>query len=279
MHLYLALVLLGLIDLCRSSGAIPWSYNDNGEDGPYAWATNFIECAGNAESPIDIIVASTIVSQFTPFVFSEGYNSSQTFTLTNNGHSIQAVQKDPNVAPLQLTGGGLDGVYDFVNFHLHWGDNDAAGSEHLLNGQSYSGEIHLVHQNTVTGQIAVLGMFLQSSAIPTIFPNKISQDWETFFDKAQLLPKEDDTNEITISLSSFMTYSPLALMSTDFTRFWRYDGSLTTPPCSPNVTWTVFEVPIWVDATGFHNFRPINIPKNDRPTQALDGRPISQSFY
>jgi len=276
MHLYLALVLLGLINLCRSSssGGPAWDYNS-----PQFWASNYPQCAGDTESPIDIIVALTNFSSFTPFVFSQGYDEPQIFTLTNNGHSIQAVQKDPNVAPLQLTGGGLDGVYDFVNFHLHWGDNDAAGSEHLLNGQSYSGEIHLVHQNTVTNQIAVLGMFLQSSMIPANFPeSEITKDWKTFFKNAEKLSKESDTNEIFISLSSFMTTSSSSINSTDFTRFWRYDGSLTTPPCSPNVTWTVFEVPIWVDAIGFHNFRPSIIPKNDRPTQAVNGRNISQSF-
>jgi len=276
MHLYLTLVLLGLINLCRSSGDIPWDY---GANGPYSWANNFLLCAGVTESPIDIIVASTNVSQFTPFEFSQGYDSEQTFTLTNNGHSIKAVQKDTNGPSLQLTGGDLNGVYKFVNFHLHWGDNDIAGSEHLVNGQSYSGEIHLVHQNTETNQIAVLGMFLQSSMIPTLFPSHISEDWATFFDNAKMLKNEGESNEITIRLSSFMSTSSLSLMSTDFTRFWRYNGSLTTPPCTPDVIWTVFEVPIWVDAIGFHNFRPSIIPKNDRPTQPLYDRQIYQSFY
>jgi len=268
MYLYLSLkilVLLGLIHLCRSNGDIHWDYSD-GEYGPDNWKNYFPLCGGDTQSPIDIEILSAHDDyQFTPFQFSPGYDSEQTFTLTNNGHSIQAVQTNNNGPSLQLTGGDLNGEYEFVNFHLHWGENDSPGSEHLVDGERYSGEIHFVHKNQETNTTAVLGMFLQSSSIPTI-----SQDWTTFFDNAKLLQEEDESNEITISLSS--------LMSTNFNIFWRYNGSLTTPPCTPGVIWTVFQQPIDVDDVEFHNFRPSSIPKNHRPPQPLNDRTVDRSL-
>jgi len=272
MDLYLSLkilVLLGLIHLCRSNGDIHWDYSD-GEYGPDNWKKYFPLCGGDTQSPIDIDSLSTYYYQFQSFNFSQGYYSEQTFTLTNNGHSIQAVQTNTNGPSLQLTGGDLNGEYEFVNFHLHWGENDSPGSEHLVGGLRYSGEIHFVHQNQETNTVAVLGMFLQSSSIPTIFPSTISQDWATFFDNAKLLQEEDESNEITISLSS--------LMSTNFNIFWRYNGSLTTPPCTPGVIWTVFEQPIDVDGDKFRNFRPSSIPKNYRPPQPLNDRIVDRSL-
>ena len=38
---------------------------------------------------------------------------------------------DPlKLAAFRLAGGGLNGTFEFVNFHLHWGENHKSGSEH-----------------------------------------------------------------------------------------------------------------------------------------------------
>jgi carbonic anhydrase len=54
---------------------------------------------------------------------------------------------------------------------------------------------------------------------------------------------------------------------------YRYDGSLTTPPCSEGVKWIVMATPIQLDAAQVGTFRQI-ISGNNRPVQPLNGRPV-----
>jgi carbonic anhydrase len=54
---------------------------------------------------------------------------------------------------------------------------------------------------------------------------------------------------------------------------YRYDGSLTTPPCSEGVRWIVMTTPIQLSADQIKAFTAI-IHDNNRPTQPLHGRPV-----
>lgn len=47
------------------------------------------------------------------------------------------------ITPL-LSGGPLNGVYEFAQLHFHWGNNDTHGSEDEIDGKSYAMELHLV---------------------------------------------------------------------------------------------------------------------------------------
>ena len=37
----------------------------------------------------------------------------------------------------QISGGGLSGTYQFLQYHVHWGTSDSAGSEHQIDGQQW----------------------------------------------------------------------------------------------------------------------------------------------
>jgi carbonic anhydrase len=53
-------------------------------------------------------------------------------------------------------------------------------------------------------------------------------------------------------------------------------GSLTTPPCSEDVTWFVLKHPVSVSATEIEQFSKLY--RNDaRPTQPLYGRVVLES--
>lgn len=43
-----------------------------------------------------------------------------------------------------ISGGPLNGVYEFAQLHYHWGDDDTHGSEDEVDGKSYPMELHLV---------------------------------------------------------------------------------------------------------------------------------------
>lgn len=105
-----------------------WNYD---EYGPAVWSERYPICGGERQSPIDIRTACTTYKSFQSFVFGSDYNVQHNFTLKNNGHTIMGTLNDPlKLAAFRLAGGGLNGTFEFVNFHLHWGENHKSGSEH-----------------------------------------------------------------------------------------------------------------------------------------------------
>lgn len=43
---------------------------------------------------------------------------------------------DSNIIPT-ISGGPLNGIYEFNQMHFNWGENDTMGSEDLIDGQRY----------------------------------------------------------------------------------------------------------------------------------------------
>lgn len=64
-----------------------------------------------------------------------------------------------------------------------------------------------------------------------------------------------------------------ALLPKQF-NFYRFSGSLTTPPCSEGVTWLVLDQPVNVSAEQIHQFQAVVHHNNNRPIQPLNGRVI-----
>ena len=104
-----------------------WNY---GNLGPDVWSNTIPACAGRSQSPINIQTACTTYQRMAPFHFSSAYSIPQSFNLTNNGVTISTGLAAPNSSSPILTGGGLDRTYEFLEFHLHWGENYGSGSEH-----------------------------------------------------------------------------------------------------------------------------------------------------
>jgi carbonic anhydrase len=112
--------------LFDKSHGVLWNY---GKVGPDVWSKIFEECGGHSQSPVNIQTACTIHQKFEPFHFGSKYNDKLNFTLQNDGHTVTAKFND---SELLLNGGNLNGNYQFVNFHLHWGPNENEGSEHQV---------------------------------------------------------------------------------------------------------------------------------------------------
>lgn len=215
-----------------------WSYE--GHTGPKEWGTlerGFHACAiGDQQSPIDLTGA----------VRAEGSGPSlawkaQSFKVVNNGHTIQADAADE--ASTASIGGK---TYTLRQFHFH------APSEHALNGERTAMEAHFVH-DAPGGGLLVVGVFLK--------PGKANPAFAQIMAAA---PRKDG------AANAAMPLDPTAFLPETRTSY-RYEGSLTTPPCSEVVDWNVFATPLEVAQADIDAFRAI-FPMNARPLQAVNRR-------
>ncbi|UJR20087.1 hypothetical protein I4U23_023219 [Adineta vaga] len=238
-----------------------WSYDD-----PCEWSKYFPSAAGLSQSPIDIRTNELIIHSYPPFEFSQRYNSNELFKLVNNGHQVAATLADHTYGQsgrdLWFTGGGIEGKFYFLNFHLHWGRNDRHGSEHEINGRRYPAEAHIVFKNHGTGQIAVFAFLF--TVTDRWYEENL--EWEKYCDAASQLININDTIQCMFNLSQ--------LMRANERQFFRYIGSLTTPPCTEGVIWTIFTDTIPIKEESLNQLRQNLMRKVYRPVQPLNNRTV-----
>jgi carbonic anhydrase len=75
----------------------------------------------------------------------------------------------------------------------------------------------------------------------------------------------------TLSLSPGI--SPLGILPRN-RDYYRYNGSLTTPPCSEGVRWLVMKHPISASKKQIEEFAHVMHHPNNRPLQAVNARPV-----
>ncbi|UJR19870.1 hypothetical protein I4U23_023003 [Adineta vaga] len=251
---------------CVEESSDYWNYDD-----PSEWSKHFPSAAGLCQSPIDINSIDTVLESYPLFVFSPKYHSDELFTLTNNGHQVAVTLTEhtygQSESDLWFTGGGLVGKFYFVNFHLHWGRNDHHGSEHEIDGERCPAEAHFVFKNHQNGQLAVFA-FLFTIADQWEDENT---DWEKYTDAASQLLNINDTMNCAFNLSQ--------LMKANEREFFRYTGSLTTPPCTENVIWTIFIDKIPIAEESLNQLRQNIMKKVYRPVQPINNRTIFKNYF
>jgi carbonic anhydrase len=250
---------------CAEESKDHWSYDD-----PSEWSKHFPSACGLRQSPIDINSNNTVPASYPLFIFSSKYHSNELFKLTNNGHQATATLADhtygQNEKDLWFTGGGLTGQFYFVNFHLHWGRNDRHGSEHEIDGQRFPAEAHFVFKNNQTGQLAVFA-FLFTIAGQW---DEENTEWKKYADAASQLININDTINCIFNLSD--------LMKANERQFFRYTGSLTTPPCTEGVIWTIFTDAIPIVEESLNELRQNLMNKVYRPVQPINNRTIFRNY-
>ncbi|KAM9462480.1 carbonic anhydrase 4-like [Clarias gariepinus] len=203
--------------------------------------------------------------------------------MTNTGRGIMVTL---NHEKMIIEAGALPGIYHSTQFHFHWGNGSSmAGSEHMINGQRFSMEMHLVNvkdgYNSTESDVkdptgfAVLGFFLKATN-DTGKP----KSWKTLTSYLSSIANAGDT----VAITQPITMDSL-LEGVDQTKYYRYLGSLTTPPCNESVIWTVFEDPIEVSqdlidlfstSVYFNNsMTPYLLTNNFRHSQALNSRVVT----
>jgi carbonic anhydrase len=130
--------------------------------------------------------------------------------LVDDGHTIQVT----NDVPVALDMGGVH--YELAQFHFH------APSEHTIDGEHAPLEVHLVHKSA-DGRLAVIGVLIEEGEYDSLWDPIIGNLPDGPGDERRFEDLSLDTNEL----------RPLPK------RYYRYQGSLTTPPCSERVQWTL----------------------------------------
>ncbi|XP_031411373.1 receptor-type tyrosine-protein phosphatase gamma [Meleagris gallopavo] len=268
----------------KASGDPYWAYS--GTYGPEHWVTSSEKCGGSHQSPIDIVDHQAHVGDEYQELQLDGFDneSSNKTWMKNTGKTVAILLKDDYF----VSGAGLPGRFKAEKVEFHWGQsNGSAGSEHSINGKRFPVEMQIyfynpddfdsfgtaVLENREVGAMAVFFQVSQrdnSALDPIIHGLKgvVHHEKETFLDPFVLRD----------------------LLPTSLGSYYRYTGSLTTPPCSEIVEWIVFRKPVPISYHQLEAFYSIftteqqdhvksveYLRNNFRPQQRLNNRKVSKS--
>ena len=220
-------------------GVTHWGYE--GDAGPSKWGmldSSFRTCAtGRDQTPVDIRSADVTGQSDAVLLHTEPVHG----VAVNNGHSLQV-----NVTPGCFA--TIDGTrYALLQFHYH------TPSEHTFSGQPWVAEWHLVYSGPQSN-LAVIGLMVAPGAENAAFAPVL----------AAAPPNTDGYMRVERSIDV------RAMLPADL-RVVRYQGSVTTPPCTEGVRWMVLPAPVAMSADQLSVLERLHGP-NARPVQPLNGR-------
>ncbi|NXT63724.1 CAH4 anhydrase, partial [Chaetops frenatus] len=247
---------------------------------PPQWHQINTACRGEKQSPVNIVTRNVVYDKSLEALTFEGYGvkGSAKWDLENNGHTKVTLNTSPKIG-----GGGLRRKYKAVEFHFHWGvpgePQNIPGSEHSIDGEKYPMELHVVHIREDVSDVTEAKKTPDGLAVLAFFV-KADEENKNY---ATLLSELDNIKYK--GQSAQMDPLPLSSLlppEEDLGRYYRYEGSLTTPDCYEGVTWTVFEKPIELSLPQLSRFSGLHFDgqnssamvENFRPAQALQGRRV-----
>jgi len=224
-----------------ASSGTHWGYS--GEEGAENWGKLSPEYAicgtGRNQSPIDL--TNFVEAELEPLTL--GYTSEAEMIL-NNGHTIQLNY----AAGSTLTVDGKEFALKQIHFH--------APSENTIEGKSYPMEGHLVHASA-DGELAVVSvMYTEGKA-----NEAMEAAWVA-------MPVSVHDEKEAGGVGSVDKFLPAGR------DYYRFNGSLTTPPCSEGVRWLVMKEPAEVSAEQIQKFEEVMKGPNNRPVQQRNARVV-----
>lgn len=258
-----------------------WTYS--GPEGQHYWPKHYPYCGGAFQSPIDLKPGLLRFDPTLRPIEIQNYNLSpnEQLTLGNNGHSVQIS------LPSKMHISSLPQRYTAAQLHLHWGSSSRlTGSEHMVNSKQYVAEMHVVHFNSdkyptmsvavdKSDGLAVLGVLIEVGDFNPAF--------EQFLRFINGIKYKDQK----VQMPGFNIRQ---LLPERLDEYYRYDGSLTTPPCYPSVLWTVFRNHVTISRKQFlalatslyssdaQDSAPASLNGNYRRPQPSDSRVVLVSF-
>ncbi|KAI2667514.1 Carbonic anhydrase-related protein [Labeo rohita] len=254
---------------------LEWGYEEGVE-----WGLLFPEANGEYQSPINL---NSREACYDPRLLEVGLNPNYVVCrdceVINDGHTVRIMLRSKSV----VTGGPLpsDHEYELSEVRFHWGKENQRGSEHTVNFKAFPMELHLIHWNSTLFNgveeamgkkkgILIIALFVQAIT-------DVLQDLQ-YKGKTKIIP----------------CFNPNTLLPDPLLRdYWVYEGSLTTPPCSENVTWILYRYPLTISQMQIEEFRRLRshikgaeLPEgndgmlgdNFRPTQPLSDRVVRAAF-
>ncbi len=219
---------------------VHWGYS--GHEGPQNWSTlspDNYACSGNNQSPINL--TRFVEADLTPIKFNYQVGGNE---IVNNGHTVQLNYQAGSNIDIDETS------FKLLQFHFH------APSENNINNESFPLEAHLVHADS-NGNLAVVAvMFKEGDA------NKgLEAAWKKMpkhvGDKHQFANKIDVNDILPVCR-----------------KYYRFSGSLTTPPCSEGVRWLVMKEVLTASKQQIKAFSEVIHEPNNRPLQPINARTV-----
>ncbi|TNN05720.1 Carbonic anhydrase 2 isoform 2 [Schistosoma japonicum] len=277
-YYWLTIVQVYLLHFNCLSGASDWSYT-NAATGPLTWPEHFRNmCSGYYQSPIELQTkTSTFDKTLNMVKIYQNSTISNNYNILNSGHTV--VIEFPQDKWFITFDGLFDKKYEIVQMHFHWGNVDTYGSEHTIDGRRFPLELHIVSFRRELyssfndalirpGGLAVLGI-MHDVVKSARYEETIFSVYQNF--SGALTPNL--VPESTLQIREFNLSSVLTLVNPY--RYFRYVGSLTTPPCIENVLWTVFMDPVPVTSEQLELFRNLPYPPTETQTRMINNfRPL-----
>ncbi|HMR02848.1 MAG TPA: carbonic anhydrase family protein, partial [Candidatus Competibacter phosphatis] len=164
--------------------------------------------------------------------------------VVNNGHTIQV-----NYEPGSMI--DIDGhTFELKQFHFH------TPSENTIEGHSYPMEAHFVHADP-DGNLAVIAVMFKEGKANA----ELEKAWAR-------MPEQAGEHQ---ALGSMVDADILLPHRHDY---YRFNGSLTTPPCSEGVWWFVMKYFDTASKEQIEKFAHTMHHDNNRPPQAINARMI-----
>uniref|UniRef100_A0A1B6C8Q8 Alpha-carbonic anhydrase domain-containing protein n=1 Tax=Clastoptera arizonana TaxID=38151 RepID=A0A1B6C8Q8_9HEMI len=261
--------------LLRSSNKLTYGYNLH--NGPSVWKVCFPDSIGDNQSPINIDTECSIsVGLCTKLKTYNWDTLPKSMSIQNTGVTVKLLPEWWTPCVPTISGGPLkDDIYAVNCILFRWGPNNYEGSEHTLNNNRFSLEIQIstTRLNSKNdndcfkhNNVAIISIFCQATINENPYLNYVLNHLHKIKKAA--------------SSTRIQPFPLTFLKSINFERYYSYNGSLTFPPCTEDVTWIIFPDPISISAEQIARFRKLyncdgdHILTNTRPVQPLNSRQI-----
>ncbi|KAK6617558.1 hypothetical protein RUM44_005146 [Polyplax serrata] len=272
--------------------------------GPSVWKEHYENAKGEKQSPINILISEAVRCPCGPLEWNYFSDLPASMVMHNDGYSgeVAGSKSSEECSPKfpmidthcftvtiyskwscgtpTLTGGPLNHEnYVFNRLYFHWGPTDTEGSEHTLDYERFPLELHVVflkdcynnlmeahYDNCYNGIVIVVFLFEITPVDNPGFLNIITDNLHNV---------KHPKSRCHIQPFSLSDIYP------EFQHgYYKYEGSITQPPCSEIVTYIVQTETIAVSKRQMSRFRKLYafdgkpMMNNSRPVQKLNNRPV-----